>query len=149
MEFLSRQSITLDDISEEALKEAVIRHGNEEHAVVYRIDVLWYHLSLQKISGTTRWKFHHLFNLVRVLLRIIHNNAEQESIFSRFKKNVTPQHASLELDRNLLSILSSQLNRPVGEKCYHYKWSEKVVSRSEEVTTEYNQKHSSTNKSTR
>ena len=116
-------------------------HGDEEHAVVYRIDVLWYHLRLQKIPGTSRSKFHYLFNLVRVVLCIIHCNAEEESVFSRVKKNLTPQHVSLELDRTLSSILSFQLNRPVGEKCYQYKPSEKVVSRSKKVTREYNQEH--------
>ena len=39
-EFLLLQSITLDDMSEEALREPVIHQGNEDHAVVYRIDVL-------------------------------------------------------------------------------------------------------------
>ena len=116
-------------------------HGDEKHAVVYRIEVLWYHLRLQKIPGTSRSKFHYLFNLVRVVLCIIHSNAEEESVFSRVKKNLTPQHVSLELDRTLSSILSFQLNRPVGEKCYQYKPSEKVVSRSKKVTQEYNQEH--------
>ena len=45
--------------------------------------------------------------VVRVVLCIIHSNAEEESVFSRAKKNLTPQRASLELDRNLLRILSS------------------------------------------
>ena len=49
-EFLSLQSITLDYKSEEALKEAAICHGDKEHAVIYRIDVLWYHLSIQKFQ---------------------------------------------------------------------------------------------------
>ena len=33
--FQSHQSITLDDMLEGVLKEAVICHGNEEHTVVY------------------------------------------------------------------------------------------------------------------
>lgn len=148
-EFLFLQSITLDDMSEEALKEAAIRYDDEGQAVVYRIDVLWYHLSIQKIQGTNRSKFHNLFKLVQVVLCIIHSNAEEESVFSRVKKNLTPQRASLELDGTLSSILSFQLNRPVGEKCFQYKPSEKVVTRSKKVTREYNQEHSSVNKSTR
>ena len=55
-EALSFQSITSDDMSEEVLEEAVIRHGNEKYAVVYLTDVLWYDLSLQKIPGTSRQK---------------------------------------------------------------------------------------------
>ena len=76
-EFLSLQSITLDDIMKEAFKEAVIRHGDEEYAVVYRIDVLCYHLLLQNITSTSQSKFYHLFNLVRVVLCInpIHSTA--------------------------------------------------------------------------
>ena len=34
-EFLSLQSITLDDMLEELFKEATIHHSNEEHAVFY------------------------------------------------------------------------------------------------------------------
>ena len=34
-EFLSLQSITLDDMLEELFKEATIHHGNEQHAVFY------------------------------------------------------------------------------------------------------------------
>ena len=56
-EFLSLQSMTLDDIMKKAFKEAVIRHGDEEHAVVYRIDVLCYHLLLQNITSTSRSNF--------------------------------------------------------------------------------------------
>ena len=93
-------------MSERALRKALIRHGDEEHAVAYQIDVLQYHLSLQNIPGTTRSKFHHMQKVVRVVVCIIHSNAEEESVFSRVKKNLTPQGASLELDRNLLSILS-------------------------------------------
>ena len=68
VEFGPLQPITLDDISEEAVKEAVICHDHEENEVIYRIDVLWYYLSLQKITGTSRLKFHQLFNNVRPTL---------------------------------------------------------------------------------
>ena len=46
-EYLSLQSITLDDMLEEALKEVVIRHGNEEHAVVSVVSPV-----ASKIPGT-------------------------------------------------------------------------------------------------
>ena len=67
-EFLSLQSITLDYKSEEALKEAAICHGGEEHAVIYRIDVLWYHLSIQKIPGTS-WTDHLEINVISTRIR--------------------------------------------------------------------------------
>ena len=67
-EFLSLQSITLDYKSEEALKEAAIYHGDEEHAVIYRIDVLWYHLSIQKIPGTS-WTGHLEINVISTRIR--------------------------------------------------------------------------------
>ena len=66
-------------------------------------------------------------NLVRVVLCIIHSNAEEELVFLPFKKSVTPQGASLELDGILPSIVSFHLNWPVGEKCYQYKPSEKIA----------------------
>jgi hypothetical protein len=40
-EFLLLQSITLEDMPQHALEEAVIRVDPESHDKVYRIDVLW------------------------------------------------------------------------------------------------------------
>ena len=119
-EFLFFQFFNLDAMSEETLKEAAIHHGAEEHTVFYWIDVLWYHLLLQKILGTSWSKFHHLLNLVRVVLCIIHSKREKESVFSRVKKNLILRRASSDLDGTFSNIASFQLNRPVGEKCYQY-----------------------------
>ena len=47
-EFLSLQSIILDDMSEEVLKETAIHYGDEEHAVFYRIDVFCYQVPVDK-----------------------------------------------------------------------------------------------------
>ena len=64
-------------MSEEVLQEAVIRYGDEKYAVVYLTDVLWYDLWLQKIPGTSRQKFHHLFKFhagVALIIRLSTNN---------------------------------------------------------------------------
>ena len=74
---------------------------------------------------------------------IIHSNAEEESVFSRTRKNLTLQRASLELDGTLASIINFQLNRNRGERCYQYKPSEKVIPCSKKVTWEYNKEGSS------
>ena len=138
-ELLSFQSITLDDMLEELLKEDAIRHGDEEHAILTESMSFGTRHQSIKISSS--------LHLMRVVLCIIYSNAE-ESVFSCVKKNLNPQHASLELDETLSSTLSFQCNRTVKEKYYQYKPSEKVVSRSTKVTQEYNQEHSSTNKKT-
>ena len=109
-----------------SVKEAAIHHSNKEHAVIYRIDVLWYHLSLQKVPRTSRSKFHNLLSLVRVVSCIIHSNAEEESVSLHVRKNLTPQCTSFKLDGTLSSILSYQLSRPVGVNRYQYKPSKKV-----------------------
>ena len=72
-----------------------------------------------------------------------HSNTEEKSVFSRIRKNLTPQRAGLELNGTLASITRFQLNNDQGERCYQYKPSEKVISRSKKVTREYNKKHSS------
>ena len=71
-----------------------------------------------------------------MMLCIIHSNAEEESVFSCAKKHLMPQHASLELDGTLASILSFQLNQSVGKECYQNKLPENIVSRSKKVTQE-------------
>ena len=133
-EFLLLQSITLEDMPQRALEEAVIRVDPESNDKVYRIDVLRYHRFKMNIPGTTRSKFRNLFELAKVVLCIIHSNAEEESVFSRFRKNLTPQRASLEIEGTLSSIISFQLNRPQGESCHQYKPSSEVIARSKKVT---------------
>ena len=97
-EFLCLQSLQLDDFTSQAKEEATIRVDEDGDSVTYRIDVLWYHLFLMKIPGSNRSKFHNLFKLVKVILVIIHSNTEEESLFSRVRKNLTAQRASLSLD---------------------------------------------------
>ena len=87
-------------------EEAYIRVDDEGEGVAYHIDVLWYYLYETKIPGTYKSKFENLFKLTRVVLCIVHSNAEEESLFSRVKKNLTPQRASLSLDGSLSSIIA-------------------------------------------
>ena len=95
-------------------EETCIQVDDEGEGVTYRIDVLWYHLYEMKIPGTSKSKFGNLFKLARVVLCIVHSH-EEESLFSRVKKNLTPQRASLTLDGLLSSIMSFQLNREKNE----------------------------------
>ena len=106
---------------EEVLKEATIRHGNDEHAILN-----------ESMSFGNRYQSMENFIIYSTSCKWFYTSftATQKSRFFHF----TPQRASLELDGTLSSILSFQLNRPVGEKYYQYKPSEKVVSRSKKVT---------------
>ena len=84
-EFLLLQSVTLDDFGSYVKEEACIRVDDEGQGVIYRIGVLWYHLYEMKIPGTSKSKFENLIKLARVVLYIVHSNAEEESLFSRVK----------------------------------------------------------------
>ena len=95
------------------------------------------------MPGSNRCKLHNLFRLVKIILVIIHSNAEEESLISRIRKNLTAQRASLSMDGTLSSIISFQLNRQQGETCYQYQPSDSVISRSKKVTWKYNKEHSS------
>ena len=106
VEFLLLTSITLDDFEESELDEAAIRTDESGDAKIYRIDILWYYLYIQKITGTGKNKFENLFKLAKVVFAIVHNNAEEESLFSRVRKNLTAERASLQLDGTLSSIIS-------------------------------------------
>ena len=121
----------------------MIRTNADGNNITYGIDVLWYYLSKDNIPGTDKSKFDNLFKLAKVILCIINSNAEEKSVFSRIRKNLTPQRAGLELNGTLASITRFQLNNDQGEQCYQYKPSEKVISCSKKVTREYNKKHSS------
>ena len=96
----------------------MIRTDAVGNNVTHRINVLWYYLSKDNIPRTNKSKFDKLFKLAKVILCIIYSNAEEESAFSRIRKNLTPQRASLELDGTLGSIINFQLNRDRDERCY-------------------------------
>ena len=100
-------------------------------------------MHLKKISGTTKSKFEQLFKLASLLLIIVHSNAEEESVFSRVRKNLTPQRASLGLDGTLSSILAFQMNRIDGQPCHQYDPSTEVLVKAKKVTWEYNKEHGS------
>ena len=87
-EFLLLQSITLDDLPNDILQEAAIRADTDVNNITYRIDVLWYYLSKENIPRTNKSKFDNLIKLAKVILSIIHSNAEEESVFSRIRKRI-------------------------------------------------------------
>ena len=73
---------------------------------------------MMKIPGTNKSKFENLFKLAKVLLSVVHSNAEEKSLLSRVRKNLASQRASLQLDDTLSIIISFQVNRPQGQPCY-------------------------------
>ena len=87
-EFMCLQSFTLDNFSEEARNEATIRVNEDGDSVTFHIDVLWYYLFLMKILGCSKSKFHNLFKLAKIILVIVHSNAEEEGLFLRVRKNL-------------------------------------------------------------
>ena len=85
-EFLTLQSITLDDMSEEVLKETAIHYGDEEHAVFYRIDVLCYQVPVDKnfiaCSTSCEWCYASF-------------TATQKSRFFQVSRNIWPHSERL------------------------------------------------------
>ena len=80
------QTISLDDFKDHVKEPAAIRDDQTEEAVRYRIDILWYYLHELKVPGTQKLKFGQLFQLAKLVLTIVHSNAEDESLFSRVRK---------------------------------------------------------------
>ena len=89
---------------------------------------------MTKILGSNKSKFENFFKLAKVVLSVVHSNAEEESLFSRVRKNLTSQRGSLQLDGTLSSIISFQLNRPQVQPCYKYEPSPKVIEKAKKVT---------------
>ena len=105
-EFTSLQSMDISDFPKEAVNEATIRIDDDRNSKVYRIGMLWYHLFNMKMPGLQTSKFKIMFSLAQVILSIVHSNAEEETLFSRVRKNLTAQRASLALDDTLSSIMT-------------------------------------------
>ena len=89
---------------------------------------------MMKIPGTNKSKFENLFKLAKVVLSVVHSNAEEESLLSRVRKNLTSQRASLQLDGTLSSIISFQVNRLQYQPYYKYEPSLKVIEEAKKVT---------------
>ena len=128
------------------LSEATIKTDKDGDAKTYITDILWYHLFMKKIAGTSKSKFENLFKLTKVVFSIVPSNAEEESLFSWVRKNLTSQRASPQLDGSLSSILPFQLKRPHGQPCYKYNPSASVIEKAKTATWEYNKAHSSRTK---
>ena len=124
-EFILLQSVKLQDFTESALDEATIRVDIDGNSKTYRIDILWYYLYMMKIPGTNKSKFENLFKLAKVVLSVVHSNAEEESLLSRVRKN---------FDGTLSSIISFQVNRPQAQRCYKYEPSPKIIEKGKKVT---------------
>ena len=90
-EFLLLQTLSLDDFEDYVKEEAGIRTDQSEETVTYRTDILWYFLNEFKVPGTQKSKFGQLLRLPKVFLILVHSNAEDESLFSRVRKNLREQ----------------------------------------------------------
>ena len=99
-DFILLQSVALQDYTESALSEATIRGDTDGDSKIYRIDIFWHYLYVMKIPGTNKSKFENLFKLEKVVLSVVHSNAEKESLFSRARKNLTSQRTNLQRDGN-------------------------------------------------
>ena len=75
-ELLLLQSVTLEDFSKAGLSEASIKVNDDGETVAYRLDVLWYYLYMIKMPGTNRSKFENLLKMAKIVLAIVHSNAE-------------------------------------------------------------------------
>ena len=65
-EFLLLQSITLDNLPNDALEEVAICTDADGNNITYRIDVLWYYLSKDNIPGTKKISLITSSNLLRL-----------------------------------------------------------------------------------
>ena len=89
-EFTILQSIDISDFPKEGFNEATTRIDDDGNPEVYRIDVSWYHLFNMKMLGLQiTSKFKSMFYLAKVVLSIVHSNANEESLFSQVRKNLT------------------------------------------------------------
>ena len=96
-EFLLLQTITIYDFDSYAKAEVTIRVDENDGEETFRIDVSWYYLYETKIPGTSKSKLENLFKLAKVVLCIIHSNTEEESLFSRVKKDSLLKELHLHL----------------------------------------------------
>ena len=101
-ELLDYQTLNNADFVDQAWEDAkvfeFVKDENDEHLFHYRIDVLWYYISLMTIPRSTAKRFRFLPKLAEIVLVISHSNAELERLFSIVKKNKSADRSSLQLN---------------------------------------------------
>ena len=94
------QSIALQGFNDSQLSEATIKTDEDWDA--NRIDILWFHLSMKKITGTSKSKFENLFKSIKAAFSVVHSNAEEESLFSKVS---FVKHLALPIEQTTWSTM--------------------------------------------
>ena len=84
------------------------------------MDTLWHYLStLMSRDGYQRFK--KLCRIAKLVLVIPHSNADEERVFSMVRKNKTPFHPSLSLEKTLPCVYKYTATNfnPLGTMCIY------------------------------
>ena len=93
-ELVEYQLMQNEDISQEVWKEAAIT-DDHEGTVYRRMDIIWHHISSMKAAdGSLR--FPQLSCVAKLVLVILHSNAQEKRMFSMVRKNKTAFRPSLD-----------------------------------------------------
>ena len=114
-EFVDDQLLDDRIVPQSVWDAATILLDEESGDRKYRIDVIWHYLSNMK-CGDGRGRFNRLSKIAKLILVIPHSNAGEERVFSMVKKNKTPFHPSLGLDKTLSGLLTVKL--AINEPCH-------------------------------
>ena len=130
-EFVKYQLLQHEDISASVWEEALVVTVEDESDRHCRMDVVWHYLALVKCADGNQ-KFSRISKIAKLVLYIAHSNAGEERVFSMVRKNKTPFHPNLAVDKTLPSLLTVKL--ATEEPCHKYNPPTSVVQRAGKVT---------------
>uniref|UniRef100_H3A161 HAT C-terminal dimerisation domain-containing protein n=1 Tax=Latimeria chalumnae TaxID=7897 RepID=H3A161_LATCH len=137
-EFVDYQLLHRSEIPHYVWVEATLQTDTNDTVTCYRMDTVWAHLSNVK-SPAGHMRFPSLLRLARLVLVLLHSNADEKRLFSLIRKNRTPFRPNLGLDGTLSSIIQVKLANP--EPCFKFESTKEVIKKAKGATWEYNKKH--------
>ena len=137
-ELVDFQMLETTDIPENVWHAATV--VEDEDRRYYRMDVLWHYISAMK-QPDHAVRFPRLNKIAKLVLTILHSNAQEERVFSMVRKNKTAFMSSLDPKGTLTSILTIKL--ACTEPAHLFNPPDTLLKQAKEATWKYNKEHCS------
>ena len=138
-EFIDFQLMQDSNIPQCVWEESTVIVDKASGITHHRMDIIWHHLSSMKAPDHT-YRFNRLGQIAKLVIIILHSNAQEEWVFLMIRKNKTAFRPSLDPEGTLSSILTVKLASTEESHCYEP--SKEVLRRAKSATWEYNKSHS-------
>ena len=133
-EFNEYQLLRDSDIPDHVIESCKTDRGD------LKLDSLWSFIGQMKDHAESALLFPRLWKVVRLILTILHSNAEEERVFSIVRKNKTCFRPRLDPEETLASIVTVKLAME-SESVETFNILQEVLTAAKSATCKYNLSH--------